>query len=495
MAYIYRYHFKNSSVRKKENLLNYSNILEKYLKSFFNENYKKSKIEKEYFEFRTFNKLISKDLQGMGRIINPIVNGNVNGGFIKSKIEYYAFVMTKDDYDYTIEMIEYNEMNEALRQYYFLEGSNLNKEHIISELDIVSLTIQINDNLNEKKKDMIKKFENGKWYKVSGITKMKADNNTQLERDLLDYDYKNDKIHIENNIDDKFDIQDEGFSINNIDKISKEIENEINKLFKLDANLVCEYNADKIDIEQYIINSKKLIIKNVGQGLSCSLCDNNGKPMIYFDLGRGDRNNKKTTPQNLSFNFDNSIIILSHIDGDHWASVREFPMALEMMWIVPKQTPKIMLRKKYSILILRHKLFMFNTDIILKNKGDINSFIVFEATGNRGHTHNNGLNIFIELKNQIRILLPGDNRGEYVNNKYSENLNILCATHHGGIYTSNGTILNNPAGRNHKIIYSYGNCNTHGHPSKVNDYIDAKWIQEFRTINGDYGYYFTSNIV
>ncbi|EGT0013068.1 MBL fold metallo-hydrolase [Clostridium perfringens] len=492
MAYIYRYHFKNSDVRKRENLLNYSNELEACLKSFFNKNYKKSKIKKEYFEFRTFNKLKNKDLQKMGRLISPIVNGNVNGGFIKRKIEYYAFVISKNKYSYNIEMIECNEMNEALRQYRLKEEFNLNKEHILSGLDIISLTIQINNNLDEKKKDMIKKFKSDKWYKVSGITKMKADNNTQLEQDLLDYDYKLDKIHIKNNIE----MQDEGFSIKNINNITKEFEDKINKLFELDYNLFCKYDSNKINIEQYVINSKRLIVKNVGQGLSCSLCDDNGKPMIYFDLGRGDRNNKKTTPQNLSFNFDNTpLIILSHIDGDHWASVREFPMALEMNWIVPKQIPKKMLRKKYSILILREKLFVFNTNIVLKNKSDINKFVVFESTGNTNHTHNNGLNIFIELKNQIRILLPGDNRLEYVNSKYRQDLNILCATHHGGRYTSNETTLNNPVSLNHRIIYSYGDCNTYGHPSKVNNYIDANWTQEFRTINGDYCYDFSSNIV
>lgn len=492
MAYIYRYHFKNSHVRKRENLLKYKDQLEKCLKNFFDKNYKKSKIEQEYFEFRTFNKLKIKDLQVMGKLISPIVNGDINGGFVKRKIEYYAFVVKEDNDYYTTEMVEYNDMNEALTQYYYREELNLNKEYIISGLDIVSLTIQVN-NINVKKKNIIRKLKNGKWYKISGIIKMKPDNYTHFEQDLLDYDYKNDNIHIGNN---KSNIEDEGFSINNIVKIPKEVEDKINRLFELDYNLVDKYNSDKINIEKYIINSKKLVIKNVGQGLSCSICDNNAKPMIYFDLGRGDGRNKKTTPKNLSFNFDNSpIIILSHIDGDHWASAREFPIALEMKWIVPKQKPKIMLRKKYAILILRHKLFMFNTDIILKNKGNINNFIVFESTGNGSHTHNNGLNIFIELKNKIRILLPGDNRGEYVNNIYNQNLNILCATHHGGVYTANGTILNNPVSNNHKIIYSYGNNNTYGHPSKVNDYINAQWIQEFRTPNGDYCYDFGSDIV
>lgn len=136
-------------------------------------------------------------------------------------------------------------------------------------------------------------------------------------------------------------------------------------------------------------------------------------------MGRGDAGNKKTTPESLEFNFDNlPLIILSHIDGDHWASVREFPMALEMNWIVPKQKHKIRLRKVYSTLIIKHKLFMFNTDIILEDKDNIDRLIIFESTGDRSHTHNNGLNIFIKLKNEIKILLPGDNRCEHVNNMH-----------------------------------------------------------------------------
>lgn len=504
MSYIYRYQLRNKIERENCDLRNYKIQLDDMLnKCFYDLKGNKTYcVDKEYFEFRTYKKKTRMDLQNMGKILKFIFKDKYEHGFIRSKIRYYAYISKEYNSNNIIaEIIEFNELNDALQKYYSEQMEN-SRESIISELDLGALFIDLdNDDYRNfcLPIDKLKRVDN-EWCIIEGINRINNNKNIILERDLINYNSLTDQIE---NLDGQnaSSIEDEGFSITNTNILSKEQTSRINEFFEFKYETARDLKTIQDDFKVIVGKSEKLIIKNVGQGLSCSICDKDDKANIYFDIGRGARNNKKTTPANLTYNFDNNpIIILSHIDEDHWASVREFQKALDMKWIVPNQKPKVSLRKIYSILGIRNNLYAIDgMEYNINDCGLVESFILFNGTKNGKeedtHPHNNGFSIFIELRNKIRILLPGDNRYEYISSIYKENINILCATHHGGEYTSDKEVILCPVNDNEKIIYSFGIGNSHSHPSKVEDYEKAKWIKKHETPSGEYIYDFSNVIV
>ncbi|MDG5855369.1 hypothetical protein [Clostridium beijerinckii] len=490
MAYIYRYQLGKKIYRDyydlRENAIEIKDVLTK----FFEDNIKEIVVEEKYFEFRTYTKIGNKKLQDMGRLLKDAKDSNIECGFIRKEIEYYAHITFNENEGYIkAELIEFNDIENSLS---LLDEEQVNKTMIISSLDMATLIYET-EYLDESSKKIVKNinnevFELDNWYVVSGKSKNKEDHKSNLEIDLTNYNYENGELEGDNLILD--DISDEGFSVYKIFEIPDSKKKQIKKLFGLDD--ISVKGCDSTILNQAnLVKAKNLVIYNVGQGLSCSICDNNLTPVIYFDLGRGTRRNKQTTPTGLKFDFSNSpLMILSHVDDDHWASMREFPDSLNMKWIVPDQQPPVLLVKKYCILSLKNNLFMLEDKCETLNVGVINSFVIFNASGPSNlHPHNNGLNVFLELNDNTRILLPGDNRYEYIENGYKENLNILCASHHGGVYTIDRTDIKVPAADN-KIIYSYGRNNSFGHPSKDVEYGIKGWNTEHRTINGDYIYGF-----
>jgi len=117
------------------------------------------------------------------------------------------------------------------------------------------------------------------------------------------------------------------------------------------------------------------------------------------------------------------------------------------------------------------------------------------------HEHETGLGLRLEAKNEcnveINILIPGDQRYDYIDNIYLSDIDILVASHHGGEYSwskrknVHDDIPEPRCSDSSLLIYSYGagdsKPNTHGHPSKTSEYRLKKWVNAHHTpSNNDY---------
>ena len=511
MSYIYRYELKDKKDKKNIDLDIFKDEIQNVICDIF-KNYELVKIEESiiyinkklnYFEFRTKKKIQNQNLRRMGKKLKEIKGLELICGFKRSSIDYIASINKVTNEYMEFDLIEYNDLQRSLKNYRLRkELSQIKQEDIICEivgrLDIFLLTISndLIDLKNIKENEEIHK----KHYIITAINIQKESDRCILERDFKENYYINDTdrpIDISNKKE-----NDESIKIINIKQNDEiDFENEINELFSIKNLNIKKFNEDKIQNKIKAVSELRII--NVGQGLSNALSDAKGKPVLYLDFGLGCRANKCTMPDDLNFNLQNEpIIVLSHIHEDHWAGVRICKEALNMIWIIPNQDigNKKQIFKLYSELHKKGKLYYINDKICLKNvNNDISEFVIFKENGSDKHPHNNGNNIYIRLIDGKKILLCGDTRYEYIDLKYKKNINILCASHHGGEYNDKYSCKKSipKCGICNKIVYSYGknerfnpHYNSHKHPSKKDDYIKIGWRNEHDTPDGDYVYKF-----
>lgn len=512
MSYIYRYELKDKKDKKNIDLYIFKDEIQDVICDIFKK-YELVKIEESilyvnkesnYFEFRTKKKIQNKNIRSMGKKLKGIKGLESICGFKRSSIDYIASINKVTNEYMEFDLIEYNDLQRLFRNYNRLkkQASQMKNEEIIceivGELDIFLLTVS-NDLINLKN---IKENEemHKKHYIMTAINIQKESDRCILERDFKENYYINDEYE-PSDIPNKRG-SNESIKIINIKQNDEiDLENEINEIFNIKNFNIKNFSEDKI--QNRIKNISELRIINVGQGLSNALSDSKGNPMLYLDFGSGCRRNKCTMPYNLNFNLqEEPIIVLSHIHEDHWAGVRRCKDALNMRWIIPNQDigNKKQIFKLYSELHKKRNLYYINDEICLKNVNiDISEFVIFKGNGNDKHVHNNSNNIYIKLIDGKQILLCADTRYEYIDKKYKNNINILCASHHGGQYNEQGSDIYSIPTCDicNKIVYSYGKnykfkpyYNSFKHPSKKADYIERGWKNEHDTPDGDYVYKF-----
>lgn len=82
-----------------------------------------------------------------------------------------------------------------------------------------------------------------------------------------------------------------------------------------------------------------LVCFDIGQGSAAALVCQCGKPIYYFDTGRGSGRNSPTAPTTIDFcTCSSPTVILSHWDTDHWAAAAGHAGLEGRTWVVPRQT-------------------------------------------------------------------------------------------------------------------------------------------------------------
>jgi len=238
-------------------------------------------------------------------------------------------------------------------------------------------------------------------------------------------------------------------------------------------------------------------VYNTGQALATSVSIEDCPPRIYIDYGMPFGNNIKTKPDKINMPLcPRTTIILTHIHKDHWFRMADDIVAYTCRWYIPNQIENMSIQLKHKIaeiIICNGTVQVIDKDIDFKY-GKVTSGGTSRLSTSRkaSHIHETGVTVRIEgfksNKEKLNILIPGDQRYDYIKHSQLEDLHILVASHHGGSYcwSTRGAVPAATDG-NSIIIYSYGKNNTYSHPNKRNIYRMAGWLKEHHTSgNGNF---------
>lgn len=218
----------------------------------------------------------------------------------------------------------------------------------------------------------------------------------------------------------------------------------------------------------------------VGQGSCNSICDINGVPQLYFDLGGGYHSNSYTYPDTIKLcNCENPNVILSHWDGDHWVSVRKFPAFERSNWLVPRQKLTADALKTANAIHKNGKLLIWPNSL---SEIPYNFLKIVKCTGKISNINNSGLAFYYNIDKELTCLLPGDATYTSIPHAKDSSLNGLIVTHHGGTGYQNIPIAQN----SHIGVYSYGLNNSYNHPllNSINEHSKKNWNHIFNSFNG-----------
>ena len=237
---------------------------------------------------------------------------------------------------------------------------------------------------------------------------------------------------------------------------------------------------------------KKYIFKvhDVGQALATSLCEEGKKPFIYFDYGWDSKINS-ICKSVLEVSENETVIFLSHADEDHWCGSCYNKDSLKCLWIVPKQNGRAAYQKFLNdVKLSGGNVYWHDDDIDLgaiyignKKISNIKSVRIAKPTHQDGYAmYINAYEILNGAERKIKITVSGDQDYDYQDsNKYCMS-DIFVACHHGGEYCWSKRFCGIcPATTDYILIYSYGNPNRYGHPSKKGDYARWGWKVEHET--------------
>lgn len=205
-------------------------------------------------------------------------------------------------------------------------------------------------------------------------------------------------------------------------------------------------------------------VYDVGQGSANGLCDAQGAPIAYFDLGGGVLANKATFPSsfsNICTTFDPPVI-LSHWDWDHWSSGSRFASATSLTWLAPNQKIGVVHSAFATSVAASGKLLIWPASLASKTIGQVT---IEKCLGSSGR-NNTGLALLVAgPQGQDHILLTGDARYTAIPSGLLDAHGVIVP-HHGADMHSHST----PQSVGHaasRAAYSYGHGNSFSHPRSV----------------------------
>lgn len=512
MGYIYRYQLRDKCKREQFDLLDYEKSIIDTISLLFNENMKDVRVEKKFFEFKLYESVENKTLRRMGSELAKFLKIN---GFVRMEQKFYVIVYPNEDTNIEsqyIEFFDFMDFNDIER--FSKQARNYTKKHMKTNeymktnefiientklhnafyVDILSAFIKVNNKIFLSEKEITYFMITG-YHRVrdkSNFEKEKKNHNIVEFNKEIDFKYLS---YIKKNL--NYNEHIDYFDINNL----KEIENK-EEVSKIISNI--EYEISETKQIKYLdcINARdKLVftVYNVGQGLATSLSKNE-ETFLYFDFGMSYGENSFNIPSIINMDvMENSTIILSHIHRDHWIRLIEEINAFKCNWYIPDQDSDGVFKHRFAEIIIAggsvHKI----KHTINFQGGNLccNGISRHKPDRCASYKHGNGISLRLKMKKEdksdINILIPGDQQYDYIDSRYTDNIDVLVASHHGGEYSwsSRRDVFNDiPTPRNKKegiIIYSYGISNTYSHPSKSKDYTTVGWTKEHHTpVDGEY---------
>lgn len=248
---------------------------------------------------------------------------------------------------------------------------------------------------------------------------------------------------------------------------------QLESVFSLDP-----FISDRPTIERALGNLHGTVewigVYDVGQGNANGLCDRNGMPLAYFDLGGGVLQNSASF-SSLFGNICPTLqppVILSHWDWDHWSSGSRFPAAQQLTWVVPNQKlgaahavfAAAILNSGGQILVWPDNLAQLS----------VGQATIHKCTG-AGRNHS-GLAVEVAGPGgEEPILLTGDARYSAIPTP-TAHFASLVVPHHGADMR-NRSVPQCPMHPGSRAAYSTGDPNSFTHPRPITeqDHHKAQW--------------------
>lgn len=207
-----------------------------------------------------------------------------------------------------------------------------------------------------------------------------------------------------------------------------------------------------------------LVCFDIGQGSASALICRCGKPIYYFDTGRGSGRNAPTAPATIDFcTCSSPTVILSHWDTDHWAGASGHAGLQKCNWVVPRQT-----------ISTTHIAF---ANDILKAGGNIHvvgngaspltwssgrqDYDLQRATG----TGRNGSGLVLIVTDRICArswVLTGDAGYDLIAQSAPVDIAAMVVPHHGANMGANSYPFRRSSNDYARLFYSFGPGNGHG---------------------------------
>ena len=495
MAIIYRYEIANKKMREKIDLSSEEDIkdnIEETIEGFFGNSLKDVFVYDKYFEFRLYDRASSDRLRILFKLLlsrTYIIKNEIDGYyagksyskkryFSRMKQLFYGFAEINED-EITLELIDsidfenYGRLKVKAEKFYQnLSKDDLKQLNILEDTALVDkikmflyLDIAV---LKFDKKDFPE--SRNSIYLIEGYQRQKnwknSDGNTYeifYEKDLTNFSYSSGNISSDGYNTNSFYIKDVIPDV--------PVPNEVLNLNIMES--INEGNIVSILNEISFNKSESLTFKvhNVGQGLMTTIQRGN-KCVLCFDFGCGIYRNAKTFHDYMKkvIDFTNVPIFLSHVHADHWGALNHYRSALKAKWYIPKQEVTISFNKKVAEITACGGSVEILSDHIIS--GDLRIVQNNDCSKNKHKNGNILILCFNKNNNKIKIVVPGDQYYDKIDENHLADIDILVATHHGGKPISNTAnisefILNNKGNtKDMTIVYSYGRDNSHKHPIK-----------------------------
>lgn len=223
-----------------------------------------------------------------------------------------------------------------------------------------------------------------------------------------------------------------------------------------------------------------VVVRDVGQASFTSLCDQNGRAVLHYDVGFPIAFNGHTAPRKFKVTgTETPPIILSHWDWDHLHAAFLFPHLLNCKWIVPNQRLGPGAARLAHILAARGNLLVWPLGARMRFKfGE-----VVESQGPAGNLNDTGLTALVALSTGRSVLLTGDSDYTHLMHSKAGQVDHLVATHHGARIDAAIGAVPVPSNVNCKLVISYGTRNVyrHPHPEALRKHAAAGWNNRITT--------------
>lgn len=318
----------------------------------------------------------------------------------------------------------------------------------------------------------------------SFIIFIKNKNNTYLKNKTYEINLEYiDTINIINNYKkinfNAYSMYENDITLYNVTYIKEYIDNkgQINTFLNKQIN----FNLSKIHINSHDVD--KFIIFNSGEGLFSALCDNDNDPVIAYDMGCTPYHLKNDFGKLFKINLNKlKTIIISHRHYDHYNYFLRFYKKLAHCNLIINKnflnSNSITIR---NILNLFKNIYFVDDSYTINNKNILLTLFTTNIQNDDAHENNLCLQIKCNDKN---ILMVSDNYLDSINKNVFDDVNYLCASHHGGkFYKKN--IESIPINNNSGILMVNTSGQHYNHPDFIEYYILKGWNKILYSFDGN----------
>lgn len=236
--------------------------------------------------------------------------------------------------------------------------------------------------------------------------------------------------------------------------------------FKPPVKVVTHDDPELLDELDKIRPPHAMAVLDVGQGSANVMLDELGKPLLYFDAGRGTLANFGTAPAGLKFcvcSHDNNPlpVLLSHWHEDHYLGTLSDPDLLMCTWYTPPAATLQHMAFQNSILLAGSKVYQLLPAFPNFQFGTSGSYTLAKCTGNVNNPNEVGHALKVEQQDR-RWLLPADASYTNIPLPSEEDFTAVVASHHGGRFKKNFVPNRSPGYA--RMVYSFGPSNSYKHP-------------------------------